>query len=97
MDINSDAEALVDVIEELADEGYLVRGSTPYGVALKYAHDGWSSLKSQAEILGGQSDPAAPGQEVMLSLWRDRSAWLHLVCRPSVAVGQRLIAPTYFH
>ena len=44
MDINSDAEALVDVIEELADEGYLVRGSTPYGVALKYAHDGWSSL-----------------------------------------------------
>ena len=51
MDINSDAEALVDVIEELADEGYLVRGSTPYGVALKYAHDGWSSLSPKRGLL----------------------------------------------
>ena len=44
MDINSDSDTLIEAIEELADEGYLERGSAPYGIALKYAHDGWDSL-----------------------------------------------------
>lgn len=44
MEINSDSEVLLEVIEHFADEGYLERDKGAYWSAVQYAKDGLDSL-----------------------------------------------------
>lgn len=44
MEINSESEALLEVIEYFADEGYLKRDTGAYWSAVQYAKEGLTSL-----------------------------------------------------